>query len=53
MSRRHEFLHWLYEPAEWGRKERHEIRFPLLHHIHLVPGALLDRYCPRAERKKT
>lgn len=52
MSRRHEFLHWLYEPAEWGRKERHEIRFPLLHRIRLVPGALLDWSCPRAERKK-
>lgn len=44
---RHELLHWLYNPAELGRKERHRVRFPLLHHIHLIPGRWMDRACDR------
>lgn len=52
MGHRHEFLHWLYEPAEWGRKEYHEIRWPLFHRIHLIPGSLLGRFCVRTERGK-
>jgi len=51
-GRWHEILHWLHEPADWGRKGEYEIRHPLGHRIHLIPGTLLDRACTRAERKK-
>jgi hypothetical protein len=51
-GRWHEILHWLHEPADWGRKNKYEIRHPLGHRIHLIPGSLLDRACTRAERKK-
>lgn len=53
MSRGHEFVHWLYEPAEWGRKEYHEIRWPLMHRIRLIPGRPLEWSCGRAERGKS
>jgi hypothetical protein len=52
LGRLHEAWHWLHEPAEWGRREKHEIRWPLFHHIHLIPIGLLARMCRRAERKK-
>lgn len=52
MGRWHEFLHWLHEPADWGRKEYYEVKHPAAHRIHLIPGALLGWFCARTERKK-
>lgn len=48
-TRGHELLHWLHEPAEWGRRTKHEIRHPLMHRIRLIPLALLVRACRKAE----
>ena len=45
----HEFVHWLYDPAAWGRKA-YLIRFPWLH-VHLIPGWLVDRACDRYDRQ--
>lgn len=45
----HEILHWLYDPAAWGRKA-YIIRFPWLH-LHLIPGWLVDRACDRYDRQ--
>lgn len=49
----HEVLHWIYEPADWGRKEMHEVRWSLFHHIHFMPIGMLAWFCKRAERKKS
>ena len=48
----HELLHWLHEPAEWGRKEYHEIKHPMMHRIHLIPMTLLGWFCERKERNE-
>lgn len=45
----HEFVHWLYDPAAWGRKA-YRIRFRWLH-IHLIPGRLLGWSCDRYDRR--
>ncbi|MEU7240275.1 hypothetical protein [Streptomyces sparsogenes] len=45
----HEVVHWLYDPAAWGRKA-YRIRFPWLH-IHLIPGSWLDRSCDRYDSR--
>lgn len=52
MGLRHEILHWLYQPAQWGRQETYEVRHPMWHKIHLIPGSLIERSCARAERKE-
>ncbi|MGW4075953.1 hypothetical protein ACWELB_20990 [Streptomyces asiaticus] len=46
----HEIMHWLYDPAAWGRKA-YRIRFPWLH-IHLIPGSWLDRSCNRCDSRR-
>ena len=45
----HEFLHWLYDPAAWGRKA-YRVRYPWLH-IHLIPGSWMNRSCDRYDRR--
>lgn len=52
MGLRHEILHWLHQPAQWGRQEKYEVRHPVWHKIHLIPGSLMERSCARAERKR-
>lgn len=44
----HEFVHWLYDPAAWGRKS-YRVRFPWLH-LHLIPGSWLGRSCDKYDR---
>jgi hypothetical protein len=48
----HEFLHWLHEPAEWGRKGYHEIKHPMMHRIRLIPTPVLEWFCARMEKEK-
>lgn len=52
MGWRHELLHWLREPADWGRQDLYEVKHRMGHRIHLVPGRLMAWMCARAERKK-
>jgi hypothetical protein len=44
----HEFVHWLYDPAAWGRKA-YAIRYRWLH-VHLIPGWLMNWACDRYDR---
>lgn len=45
----HEFIHWLYDPAAWGRKA-YRAWFPWLH-IHLIPGRVIERSCENHDRR--
>lgn len=45
--RRHEIAHFLHCPAMYGRKVAVARWY---HRIHLLPGALLRRWCDRLER---
>lgn len=46
----HEFMHWLYDPAAFGRK-CYRVRFPLVHKVHLIPGRLIQRSCDNYDRR--
>lgn len=37
----HEIVHWLHDPAAWGRKS-FRLRYPWLH-PHLIPASWIDR----------
>lgn len=45
----HELIHWLYDPAAFGRKA-YRVRFPWLH-IHLIPASWMNRACDRYDRR--
>ncbi|MEV7470241.1 hypothetical protein AB0O20_27610 [Streptomyces kronopolitis] len=47
----HELTHLLYQPASLGRTA-YGVRFPLLHRIHLIPGAWMLRLCNRYDRRQ-
>jgi hypothetical protein len=47
----HELTHLLYQPAALGRTA-YAVRFPLLHRIHLIPGAWMLRRCDRYDRRQ-
>jgi hypothetical protein len=46
----HAIMHWLYDPAAWGR-QCYRVRFPWLH-VHLIPGSWIDRSCDRFDRRQ-
>ena len=45
----HEFTHWLYDPASWGRK-CYRLKYRWLH-PHLIPAWLLEKRCDRYDRR--
>lgn len=51
-GRMHTFAHWLYEPADGFRTGWYEVKHPLAHRIHLIPGWMMERLCARKERRK-
>lgn len=46
----HEVAHWLYAPAVMGRRA-YQVRFPVLHRIHLIPASWMERSCDRFDRR--
>lgn len=48
----HEIWHWLYHPANLGRMTRYLVRTPLLHRIHLIPGAWIEAACSRYDARQ-